>query len=279
MKRLLVIFALAVVCNAQNEDKKLSEKLKGILNAAGIQKKPGEIAELISLIKYDAIRLANKYNLYDEVAPLVPQVIHSLLAVPDNDPLGAGLAPVVGALSKVRDTLVSKASLLELLKIDSEIALLNIIRKSPIQSTIVDNLYAVFDAAYLNKSKEDCRRIILAVVQGSYEVGEKLSQSPLHHVNRFFSDISNIDKRHPLGPTLDRVQKSFKELALHLSRYLLIRGRPILQYPLFSFELSNLLVQAKSREDDTILDGLSGNQLLLFEQLVEALKDLKHELK
>ncbi|CAD5213492.1 unnamed protein product [Bursaphelenchus xylophilus] len=235
-----------------------------IFNASGFDIPFNKVVEQRLFIDSQILKLANQYEI--EISEDVFKVKLLIQQIPDSDLFGAGLSALIKHIEKIRHSLAKKASDDELVFLDEEIFFLHSLEKSH-ENTVLDrNMAAINKEGFIGLNSY----LIRAAIVTAFEAGDVQHFNPRTEVAYFLDALFKVDPLHPLSHTLQFLIDATENLRKAL------RAHKVPNETIGKINhLLGLLVQAKSLQDDTILDGLKGRQLQLYEQIVESLKELK----
>uniref|UniRef100_A0A1I7RYI5 Secreted protein n=2 Tax=Bursaphelenchus xylophilus TaxID=6326 RepID=A0A1I7RYI5_BURXY len=224
----------------------------------------------------NVLELLQKYNLYDELVSALNKAHDLLIALNDQKDIeGPKLGLVITALKGLRHRLAAKANEDELRVLDGEIDVLSAVRRDGTNALALKKANAILKAGRpdLNISNADLKKSFLKNILESYQsAAPQGGRNPRQVVRASIDALLNLDAAHPLSSSLGQLIAALKEQNDFAQKINHGNGTEI-------GKQIAVLELAKAHQDDSILDGLSGKALSLYEDLVENLKDLKKELK
>ncbi|CAD5209825.1 unnamed protein product [Bursaphelenchus okinawaensis] len=284
MKLFAVVLLSLVALNAVQAgvDEDLRDSYIKFLGANNIKIDQAEAHRRLLAYKKESIDLANKYGIYDHIDELLSKTTELIIAASKAKVLfGSEYNKAVVAFHVLRNTLADHAHELEMIHVDFNNDLLASMAHDPTNNMGVKLLLAVNDEAKqlkysLNYTAPVLRNIAANLVLEAYQVSIGKNITPVHELAQTISQRQRIDLEHPLSSGLRHYVESLQALFMKiyfgnsLDEYV---GTPVLG------KLMKTLRYAKYLQDDSILDGITGPALAIFESLVDNLMDLKKQIR
>ncbi|CAD5213484.1 unnamed protein product [Bursaphelenchus xylophilus] len=259
------------------DESEVRDIIHGLLNKAGVNISKADAHELVLSYRHEAIRLSNKYQLYNIVEPQLEKIDGKFDALKgERNPNGPKLSAIVGSLKALRSQLAAKASELELAFLDVEIDVLSALQNAPTQAIQFAKFKQISVNGNLGLSDARIHELLVNTPLEAYNQAAKVKLNPVRLVKAYNEALLNLDQKHPLSSSLRVLIDSLVELdnAIHpQNKALAPVGKNVIK------DQIKLLRDAKSRQDDYLLDHLSGKALSLYESLVDNLLDLKAEIR
>ncbi|CAD5213488.1 unnamed protein product [Bursaphelenchus xylophilus] len=249
-----------------------------LLKDVGINNLDHGTAHLLFLdIALNIIELANSVKLYEPLLPTYNSFLEQLIkAANSKDGTGPELSKVVDLLQAIRNRLSDKIKEPKLIIVDAFLDSAKVLRRDPQHALAVKKAQAINQAAGIEMDDKKVRNFIVNNVIEAYKQGLNISVNPVRAVANVAKAHMAIDLAHPLSTPLRLLIN-----ALEAERDLIYpkqNGARNVGFAVLKDQI-DLLKKAKAKQDDSVLDGLSGNALALYEEIVEDLKDLKRELR